>query len=104
MPKAAARVGVNGFGVIGKRVADAVSKQKDMKLVGVSDVVADYRVKMGMKKNYPIYCSVPEKLPDLRKQGLEVVGTVEDLLRNVNVLVDCTSAALLRSTRILCEK
>jgi len=52
MPKPAAKVGVNGFGVIGKRVAEAVSKQKDMKLIGVSDVVADYRVKMGQKKNF----------------------------------------------------
>lgn len=33
------RVGVNGYGVIGKRVADAVRLQPDMELVGVSDVV-----------------------------------------------------------------
>src|SRR2546422_7099333 len=89
MPKPAARVGVNGFGVIGKRVAEAVSKQKDMKLIGVSDVVADYRVKMGQKKHYPIYCSVPEKLLDMKKQGVEVAGTLEDLLKKIDVIVDC---------------
>ena len=37
------RVAVNGYGVIGKRVADAVTKQKDMQLAGVVDVVADWR-------------------------------------------------------------
>src|SRR3989475_10147404 len=94
MPKTAARVGVNGFGVIGKRVAEAVSKQKDMKLIGVSDVVADYRVKMGQKKHYPIYCSVPEKLLDMKKQGVEVAGTLEDLLKKIDVIVDCTPAGL----------
>src|SRR5881409_1500365 len=104
MPKSAARIGVNGFGVIGKRVADAVSKQKDMKLIGVSDVVADYRVKMGMKKNYPIYCSVPEKLPDMKKQGVEVVGTVEDLLKKVDVMVDCTPAGLGAKNKVLYDK
>ena len=33
------RVAVNGYGVIGTRIADAVRKQKDMMLVGVADVV-----------------------------------------------------------------
>ena len=31
-----ARVAVNGYGVIGKRVADAVALQDDMQLVGVA--------------------------------------------------------------------
>ena len=34
------RVAVNGYGVIGKRVADAVARQDDMQLVGAVDVVA----------------------------------------------------------------
>ena len=37
------RVAVNGYGVIGKRVADAVTKQNDMLVAGVVDVVADWR-------------------------------------------------------------
>jgi glyceraldehyde-3-phosphate dehydrogenase (NAD(P)) len=94
MPKPAARVGVNGFGVIGKRVAEAVAKQKDMKLIGVSDVVADYRVKMGQKKNFPIYSSIPEKLPDMKKAGIEVSGVLEDLIKKVDVMIDCTPAGL----------
>ena len=35
------RVVVNGYGVIGKRLADAVAVQDDMELVGVADVVAN---------------------------------------------------------------
>lgn len=35
------KVAVNGYGVIGKRVADAVAVQADMDLIGVADVVAD---------------------------------------------------------------
>src|SRR5260370_6954074 len=94
MPKPAARVGVNGFGVIGKRVAEAVSKQKDMKLIGVSDVVADYRVKMGQKKNFAIYSSIPEKLPDMKKAGIEVSGVLEELIKKADVMIDCTPAGL----------
>ena len=32
------RVAVNGYGVIGKRVADAVVAQEDMDLVGVAEI------------------------------------------------------------------
>ncbi len=45
MPDKKIKVGVNGYGIIGKRVADAVRLQPDMELVGISDVVSDYRVK-----------------------------------------------------------
>ena len=31
-----AKVAINGYGTIGKRVADAVSLQDDMKIVGVA--------------------------------------------------------------------
>jgi glyceraldehyde-3-phosphate dehydrogenase (NAD(P)) len=30
------KVAINGYGTIGKRVADAVAAQKDMKVIGVS--------------------------------------------------------------------
>ena len=37
-------VAINGYGVIGKRIAEAVSRQDDMRLVGVADVTTDWRV------------------------------------------------------------
>ena len=39
------RVAVNGYGVIGKRVADAVAAQDDMVLSGVCDIQTDWRPK-----------------------------------------------------------
>src|SRR6059036_1797517 len=104
MPKSSARVGVNGFGVIGKRVAEAITKQKDMKLVGVSDVVGDYRVKLGQNKGFEIYASIPDKLPDMKKSGVEVAGTLEDLLRKIDVIIDCTPAGLGAKNKILYDK
>lgn len=44
------RVAVNGYGVIGKRVADAIILQDDMELAGVCDVVTDWRIKVAIKK------------------------------------------------------
>lgn len=54
------RAAVNGYGVIGKRVADAVRMQPDMELVGVSDVVSDYRIKAAVTLGIPVYASVEE--------------------------------------------
>jgi glyceraldehyde-3-phosphate dehydrogenase (NAD(P)) len=90
--KAKARVLVMGYGVIGKRVADAVSLQDDMSLVGVSDVSSDWRVKMAMKKGYPIYAATTEALSKMRTAGIPVQGTAEDLLKQgaVDLVVDAT--------------
>lgn len=85
-----ARVAVNGFGVIGKRVADAVALQDDMALVGVADVVSDYRIRVAVERGYPIYASVPEKRAEMEAAGVPVAGTLDDLLKRVDVVVDCT--------------
>jgi glyceraldehyde-3-phosphate dehydrogenase (NAD(P)) len=90
MPENKIRVAVNGYGVIGKRVADAVHLQPDMELVGVSDVVSDYRVKAGMMLGLPIYASLPEKVEDMKAAGIPVAGTLEDLVEEVEIVVDCT--------------
>lgn len=84
------RVAINGYGVIGKRVADAVRLQPDMELVGVGDVVSDYRVKTAVLLNIPIYASLPEKAGEMEAAGIPIVGTLDELLAQVDVVVDCT--------------
>ncbi len=49
------RVAVNGYGVIGKRVADAVARQNDMELAGVSDISVDWRPGMAKQKGFHLY-------------------------------------------------
>ena len=44
------RVAVNGYGVIGKRVADGIARQNDMELVGVADIETDWRVRVAQQK------------------------------------------------------
>ncbi len=104
MPKPIVKVGVNGYGVIGKRVADAISIQDDMKLIGISDIASDWRVKMAAKKNYSIYCSIPEKIEEMKKAGIEVEGTLEDLLKQVDVIIDCTPKNIGAKNKPIYEK
>lgn len=84
------RVAVNGYGVIGKRVADAVAKQEDMELVGVVDVIADWRARVAVSRSLPLFGAGPEHAETMRKAGLPVAGTLVDLLGQAEVLVDCT--------------
>ncbi len=97
------KVGVNGYGVIGKRVADAVSLQRDMELVGISDVASDYRVQVAVKRGYPIYASIEEAAPEMRKAGIKIAGTLDDLLKKVDVIVDATPKGIGAKNKSLYE-
>ena len=80
------KVGIVGYGTIGKRVADAVMLQDDMELVGVTARSYNYRMISGAVKKIPMY-----KLPDSEDlNGLKMAGTLKDLLKKVDIVVDCT--------------
>lgn len=84
------RVAVNGYGVIGKRVADAVALQEDMELAGVADVVSDHRIQVAVSRGYPVYASTPSGRSAMEAAGVPVAGTLDELLAGVDVVVDCT--------------
>jgi glyceraldehyde-3-phosphate dehydrogenase (NAD(P)) len=88
------RVAVNGFGVIGKRVADAVAAQDDMVLAGVADVVADYRIRVAVERGYRVFASVPDRRADMEAAGIPIAGTLDDLLGQADVVVDCAPKKL----------
>ena len=70
------RVAVNGYGVIGKRVADAVAQQEDMELAGVSDISADWRARMVTQKGFRLYGAASEQAQAMRDAGLDVEGSL----------------------------
>lgn len=88
--KGRVRVAVNGYGVIGKRVVDAVLAQNDMEVGGVGDVVSDWRPGMAVHRGIPLFGADREHTVEMQRAGLKVEGTLEDLLGEVDVVVDCT--------------
>jgi glyceraldehyde-3-phosphate dehydrogenase (NAD(P)) len=84
------RVIVNGYGVIGKRIADAVIAQDDMELVGVADVVSDWRIKVAVAKGYPVFASTAEAADAMRAAGVPVAGNLGDILSTIDVVADAT--------------
>lgn len=81
-------VGVNGYGTIGRRVADAVRKQKDMELVGVTAVHPHYKYTLANEKGIALYALDMKSLQAFNAVGYTLKGTLNDLLQRVDVVVD----------------
>jgi glyceraldehyde-3-phosphate dehydrogenase (NAD(P)) len=84
------KIGLVGYGVIGRRVAEAVRRQDDMDLIGVADVAADWRVKQAAIHGFRMFAATPEAEAPMRAGGLDLAGSLEDLVRAADVVVDCT--------------
>ncbi|MGA2198470.1 MAG: type II glyceraldehyde-3-phosphate dehydrogenase [Nitrososphaerales archaeon] len=84
------RVGINGYGTIGRRVADAVGLQDDMELVGVTKARPDYRAAMALEKGIPLFVANNDHAAAFDKAKVPYLGTLGDLLKQVNVIVDAT--------------
>lgn len=83
------RVAVNGYGVTGKRVADAMAKQNDMQLAGVVEIGADWRPRIATKRAAPLFGAPLEHTDAMCEAGLELAGTLENLLGQVDIVIDC---------------
>ncbi len=88
------RVALNGYGVIGKRVADAVAKQDDMQLMGVVKTTPNYEAKLAIKKGYKIYVPDNASLDLFKKANVQCEGLYDNLFSNCDVVVDCTPAKM----------
>ena len=84
------RVALNGYGVVGKRVADAVAKQDDMQLMGVVKTSPNYEAKLAIKKGYKIYVPDAASIDLFKKANVPCEGLHENLFSNCDVVVDCT--------------
>src|SRR3972149_842171 len=80
-----AKVAINGYGTIGKRVAAAVSRQDDMRIVGVSKMKPNYEARMAVERGYALYATTKDVLPKFEKAGMKVQGTLDDLLKEADL-------------------
>ena len=59
-------------------------------LAGVSDVVADWRVRTATTHGFRLFGATGDHADAMRAVGLEVAGTSDELLDQADVVVDCT--------------
>jgi glyceraldehyde-3-phosphate dehydrogenase (NAD(P)) len=103
------KIGVNGFGTIGRRVASAIQKQRDMKLVGISDVSPSWKSRYAIM-NVPLYVGLKEYGKDEANQfeavkktftdcKIKPTGTILDLIEEAELIVDSTPSDVGRKNK-----
>ncbi|WP_254532414.1 type II glyceraldehyde-3-phosphate dehydrogenase [Natrinema gelatinilyticum] len=88
------QVAINGYGTIGKRVADAVRRQPDMEVLGVAKTRPNFEAETAIEKEFPLYAAVEERADQFGEAGLEIAGPVEDLVDAADVVVDATPSGI----------
>jgi glyceraldehyde-3-phosphate dehydrogenase (NAD(P)) len=88
------KVGINGYGTIGKRVTEAVALQDDMTVEGIVKTKPTYEVQGALGSGHAVFASTREKIPFFEKEGVEISGVTEDLVARSDIILDCTPGKL----------
>jgi glyceraldehyde-3-phosphate dehydrogenase (NAD(P)) len=97
-------VAINGYGTIGKRVADAVAAQPDMKVIGVSKTRPSHEAVIASIRGYPLYIADMAKKNAFDKAGIPVAGSVEDMIKAADIVIDATPGGVGEKNKPLYEK
>lgn len=98
------QVAINGYGTIGKRVADAVRQQPDMEVLGVAKTRPNFEAETAVDKGFSLYAAVEEREELFAEAGLEIAGPVEDLVADADVVVDATPSGIGAKNKELYEE
>ncbi|MCK4424410.1 type II glyceraldehyde-3-phosphate dehydrogenase [Candidatus Bathyarchaeota archaeon] len=88
------KVGLVGYGSQGRRIAEAISVQKDMELTGICLKEPDISALMAARKGFVIYLADSHYAGAFKKTGIDVQGSISSLLYNVDVVVDVTPSGV----------
>lgn len=100
------KVGVVGYGTIGQRLADGVFMQEDMELVGVCDVGITLAIRALKERGmeYELYLVDMSKKEEFDNISIKVSGSLEDLVKQCDVILDSTPAGVGAKNKELYEK
>ena len=87
-------VGINGYGTIGKRVADAVRAQPDMTVLGVAKTRPNFEAQGAVEGGYDLYAAIEEREPLFAEAGIDLAGDVEDLVAASDVVADACPSGI----------
>jgi len=78
---------VNGFGNIGRRLANTFSGDKEIQFIGVAKYSADEKTREALESKYDVY--VPEhNLKQFSDNKYKVSGTVQEAVKQSDIIVD----------------
>ena len=85
-----AKIAINGYGTIGKRVTDAINAQPDMEVIGATKTRPTFEAKLANLRGVPLYAAAEEHVSGFENAGMKVEGTLNDLMPKADLIIDCT--------------
>ena len=78
---------INGYGNIGRRLASAISKDKEIQLVGIAKYSPDEKTQEAIRNQFDIF--VPkEKIKEFMGKQYPVNGTIEEAVTQCDLVID----------------
>jgi glyceraldehyde-3-phosphate dehydrogenase (NAD(P)) len=80
---------INGYGNIGRRLASALSNDKEIQVIGIAKYTADEKTKEAIQNQFDIY--VPEgKVKEFVEKQYRVNGTIHSAVGKCDIIIDAT--------------
>lgn len=85
------KISINGYGTIGKRIAEAIIRHPFLTLVGVGKYTPDHKSLLACEKGLPLFA--PKKvMKQFSDKGIKVRGSIEEMVKLSDVIIDCSTA------------
>jgi glyceraldehyde-3-phosphate dehydrogenase (NAD(P)) len=77
-----------------------------MELIGVVDAAPTLSVRALKEKGMPykLFCALPDNIPAMESAGIPVSGTMDDILKQVDVVLDAVPAGIGEKNKVLYSK
>ncbi len=84
------QVFINGYGIIGKRLATALSKDESIKLTGIAKYSSDEKTGEALSKGYNIF--VPSELTEeFKNKNYKITGTIKEAIEQSDLIIDASA-------------
>ena len=84
------QVFINGYGIIGSRLATALTRDKSIKLIGIAKYSVDEKTQEAINKGYKVF--VPRKLfKEFRNKNYDISGSIEDAINQSDLVIDAST-------------
>ena len=81
------QVFINGYGIIGSRLATALTKDKSINLIGIAKYSVDEKTQEAINKGYKVF--VPRKLmKDFQNKKYDISGSIEDAINQSDLVIE----------------
>ena len=84
------KVFINGYGIIGSRLASAISKDNDTNLVGIAKYSADEKTREAINMGYKVFVPV-KRIKEFRKNNFDIAGSIEEAISDSDLVIDASS-------------